>query len=48
MFVKRFLFRNKQDKYISVSKYDATWLNKPKKHNDLFDKMSPKVPINYY
>ena len=38
-----FCFKNRQDKYIAVTKYDATWVNNINSHNTSIGKESQKL-----
>ena len=42
----RLEFQYKKSKYISVTKYDATWVNETDKHDLSFDITSRKLAID--
>lgn len=42
-----FYFKDMQDKYIVITKYDATWVNNTNKYNISLDKKYLKLAINF-
>lgn len=42
-----FYFKDMQDKYIVITKYDATWVNNTNKYNICLDKKYLKLAINF-
>lgn len=45
--VVNFCFKDKQGKYIEITKYDETWVNDTNKHKMLFDEKPVKLAIIY-
>ena len=42
-----FCFKDRQRKYMTITKYGETWVNNTNKYNISFDKKTLKLAINY-